>query len=204
MHRNFLSRVAIFVVSGAGCVTSLLLTFQLAFQLEAIAAPPAQDTTLQRQPQAQMETSLPVRLKIPSINLDAAIEAVGLTSKGAMNVPKDPDNVGWYSLGTSPGEKGNAVLDGHLDWYNGKTAVFQHLDKVRTGDILYVETDKGRLIPFIVREIRTFQQSEYASALFQKSDGRHLNLVTCSGAWDTFRKIYSERLVVFSDAVVLN
>ncbi len=118
-----------------------------------------------------------------------------------MDVPSHPDNVGWYNLGSRPGEIGSAVLAGHLDWYNGKTAVFQHLDRLRKGDTLSVETDNGRFLLFVVREIRTYQPTEYAPEVFQKSDGRHLNLVTCGGTWDSARKMYSKRRVIFTDAI---
>lgn len=37
----------------------------------------------------------PVRLKIPKIKIDAKIETVGLTSGGAVDVPKGRANVGW-------------------------------------------------------------------------------------------------------------
>jgi hypothetical protein len=42
---------------------------------------------------------LPVHLKIPSINIDASIEYVGLIPDGAMDAPKEPANVGWLSPG---------------------------------------------------------------------------------------------------------
>src|SRR3989338_7815462 len=55
-------------------------------------------------------SSLPVRLKVPKINIDATIEYVGLTPQGAMGVPRGPVNVAWYQLGPRPGEEGSAVL----------------------------------------------------------------------------------------------
>ena len=197
-----LSRTAKLAVVVAGCA-SLLLIVQLAPLFEASAATqrPARGTAFLRKPQTNV--GLPVRLRIPSIEVDAAIESVGVTPKGAMDTPKDPDNVGWYDRGSRPGENGSAVLAGHLDWYKGKTAVFQHLDKLRAGDLLFVETDTGRFLTFVVRETRTYKPNEYAPDVFQSSDGSHLNLVTCGGVWDTILKIYRERLVVFTDAVKL-
>lgn len=189
-------RVPILIVIAV-CASSFLI-FQLALQSVA-ADRPRQVTHFLTQP--HQESGLPVRLKIPSIKVDAVIESVGLTPKGAMDVPKDPNNVGWYSLGVRPGEKGNAVLAGHLDWYNGKIAVFQNLKNLHAGDLLSIETDKGRFFPFIVRAIRSYDPNEIAPEVFQKSDGIHLNLVTCGGLWDKQRRIYRERLVIFTDAV---
>lgn len=59
----------------------------------------------------------PVRLKIPKINIDAAIESVGLTPEGAMDVPKSHTNVAWFNLGPRPGEQGSAVINGHFGWW---------------------------------------------------------------------------------------
>ncbi|MDO8469084.1 MAG: class F sortase [Candidatus Peribacter sp.] len=200
MYNKTIFRAAMLVGASTGCAL-LLLMIGLAPRLDMQAAlqRPMRGTSFLRQPQA--DAGLPVRLRIPSIKVDAAIESVGLTSKGAMDVPKDPDNVGWYSLGSKPGEKGSAVFAGHLDWYKGKKAVFQQLNKLRKGDLLSVENDKGKFLTFIVRDIRTYEPNEYAPDVFLKNDVSHLNLVTCGGVWDTARKIYRERLVVFTDLV---
>jgi len=75
----------------------------------------------------QADPGLPVRLKIPKINVDSAFEYVGLTPQGAMDVPKGPAEVGWFKLGTRPGEIGSAVVAGHSGWKNGIPAVFDNL-----------------------------------------------------------------------------
>ncbi len=144
------------------------------------------------------DQALPIRLKIPSINVDASIEYVGLTLKGAMEVPKNVNDVGWFNLGPRPGERGSAVIAGHFDGVNGGAAVFTHLDKLKVGDKLFVEDDKKISTVFIVREIRTFDPG-YADDVFGRSDSAHLNLVTCDGVWDGAKKSYTKRLVVFAD-----
>lgn len=141
----------------------------------------------------------PVRLKIPSINVDAAIEYVGLTSKGEMEVPSSGVNAGWFKLGARPGEMGSAVIAGHLDQENGEAGVFADLYKLKEKDKLYIEDDKGTSSVFVVREIRSYD-SEYADEVFTRGDGAYLNLITCGGMWDEVKKSYSERLVVFADA----
>ena len=190
----------ILIVVCAAC--GFLLILELAFgwgvpQRSTVAA----GTIFLRQPQTG--SGFMMRLRIPRINVNAAIESVGLTSNGAMDVPSDPDHVGWYNLGPPPGAPGNAGFAGHVDWYRGRTAVFQHLNKLQKDDVLFIDTGTGKLLTFIVREIRVYQPTDYAPDVFQKSNGSHLNLVTCGGVWDPVRKIYSERLVVFTDAAAL-
>jgi len=142
-----------------------------------------------------------VRLRIPSIGVDALIEDVGITPAGAMDTPKGPDNVGWYSLGSRPGEVGTATIAGHRGWKNGSTAVFDQLDALRKGDVIQVVGSGGKLDSFIVRETRVYGRDEYAPEVFVSSDGTHLNLITCVGDWDRSLKTSAERLVVFADKV---
>lgn len=140
---------------------------------------------------------LPVRLKIPSINIDAAIEYVGVTDKGEMDVPKDTNDVGWFNLGPRPGEMGSAVFAGHFDGVYGEDAVFTNLSKLKEGDKLYVEDDNGNSITFVVKGSRIYDPG-YADEVFSRNDGIYLNLITCDGVWDRSKKSFSKRLVVFT------
>lgn len=143
---------------------------------------------------------LPARLKIPLIDIDSVVEQAGLTSQGAMDVPKNQNNVAWFNVGPRPGENGSAVIAGHFGWKNGKSSAFDDLYKLRKGDKLYIEDEKGRPVVFVVRESRSYDANANASDVFFSSDGKaHLNLITCEGVWDKERKIYSKRLVVFAD-----
>ncbi|MGC9610864.1 MAG: class F sortase [Minisyncoccia bacterium] len=151
-------------------------------------------------PVEQAGSGLPVRLKIPRIKVDAAVKYAGITSQGAMDVPKGPSDVSWFGLGPHPGDKGSAVIAGHYGWKNGIPAAFDNLSKLRKGDKIYVKDEKGMTTTFVVRELRTYGEKENASAVFVSSDGKaHLNLITCGGVWDKNQKSYSNRLVVFTD-----
>ena len=117
-----------------------------------------------------------------------------------MDAPKGPDNVVWFKFGPRPGENGNAVVAGHYGWKDGKAAAFDNLYKLRNGDKIYIEDDKGAIISFVVRESRRYDPEADASAVFESNDGKaHLNLVTCEGDWNETLKSYSARLVVFTD-----
>lgn len=142
--------------------------------------------------------ALPVRLKIPSINVDANIQQVGVSTDGEMEVPSNTVDVGWFKLGARPSEKGSAVISGHIDGENGIAGVFADLSKLKKNDLLYIEDDKGTLTAFVVRESRIYDPG-YADEVFSRNDGAHLNLITCEGLWDETKRSYSERLVVFTD-----
>lgn len=158
----------------------------------------SQSSALQSRVLGKVSPGVPVRLTIPAINVNAAIEEVGVTQSGDMEVPSNTVDVGWFKLGYRPGEKGSAVIAGHFDGKNGEPAVFTDLYKLKEGDKLYIEDDTGATTSFVVRESRTYKPG-YAEEIFSVNDRAHLNLITCDGVWDGVKKSYSKRLVVFAD-----
>ena len=151
-------------------------------------------------PIEQVKSWLPVHLKIPKININVIIEHVGLTPKWTMEIPKDFINVAWFNLGPRPGEKWVAVIDWHFGLKNGISPAFNDLHKLNKGDKLYVEDEKWITTTFIVREIKTYIQSDSTSDVFNSKDEKsHLNLITCQWNRDKVKKSYPNRLVVFTD-----
>lgn len=142
---------------------------------------------------------IPVRIKIPSIKLDANIQQLGIANDGSMEVPKSLIDVGWYKWGPRPGAKGSAVIDGHLNGPHYALGVFDQLQKLKRGDNVYIVDNNGKSILFVVRETRTFSPQSDTNEVFNKTDGYHLNLITCEGVWNSDQHSYSERRVVFAD-----
>lgn len=142
----------------------------------------------------------PKRLIIPRIDVNAAVEDVGITLRGAMGIPESTIDVGWFNHGPRPGENGSAVIAGHLNGELGEAGVFADLHKLKAGDKLYIEDSRGESIAFVVREHRQYDPG-YADDVFRASDSAHLNLITCDGIWNELQKGYSKRLVVFADIV---
>lgn len=145
---------------------------------------------------------LPVRLKIPVIGVDSAIEDALITPDGRMDVPAGSKNVAWFSLGPHPGQEGSAVIGGHFGIRNGIPFVFYNLDKIKVGDKIYIVDDKGDTLAFIVRSISSFDRNADATTVFTSQDGiAHLNLITCEGIWNRVNDSYPERRVIFTDAI---
>ena len=143
--------------------------------------------------------SLPVRLTIPKIEVDAAVLPMGLTSTGNMQAPLTNSDTGWYKYGTRPGNEGSAVIDGHLGL--SSEAVFGKLSQLVVGDIISTVDDQGSVVSFQVRKIETYDRSSDATDIFNSKSGSHLNLITCNGDWEAKQATYSKRLVIFSDRV---
>jgi sortase A len=144
---------------------------------------------------------LPVRLIIPKLTIDAKVLYMGLTPEGDMAVPENNfKDVGWYQYGARPGNVGTAVIAGHV---NGKKerGVFLDLHKIAAGDVVQVMDDKNKLVSFVVREIRNYDQNDQPEEVFNSSQGSHLNLITCAGEWNAAEHRYPDRLVAFADKV---
>jgi sortase A len=148
----------------------------------------------------KIEVATPQILDIPSAKVHATIESVGLDAKKRMDVPKQNEHVGWYSLGPKPGAIGNAVLDGHLDTATGAPAVFYYLEDINIGDTITVTDQKGQVFHFVVTNKQSYPWDNFPlDDIFGPSNTAHLHLITCQGIWNETSHNYSQRLVVSAD-----
>lgn len=194
-------RLMLLVAALTGFALGLTLTSRFIFikPIKSARVTPTPSTATVHK-QEKVSYGLPVRIIIPKINIDAAIEYVGITPAGELGVPKDPANAAWYNKGPRPGEAGNAVIDGHFGYKDNISAVFDNLHKLLKGDKLYVRDEKGTTITFVVRELRSYGQNEEGSSVFVSNNTKaHLVLITCQGIWSQTQKSFSNRLVVFAD-----
>lgn len=145
--------------------------------------------------------TMPARLKVPAVGIDAPVTAVGLTSDGDMQAPSGAHDTAWYKFGSYPGNGGTAVIAGHYGrWQNGDSSVFDPLNTLKAGDKLYVLDVHGTTSSFTVRTTRLFGKDDDARSVFTSPDTKaHLNLITCQGTWNVATKTYADRLVVFAD-----
>ncbi|WP_052158962.1 class F sortase [Halobacillus sp. BBL2006] len=140
----------------------------------------------------------PNHIKIPSIDVDASVESVGVLDNGEMGVPEDPDKAGWFEPGTEPGSKGNSVIAGHVDSRTGP-AVFYDLTKVRKGDEIIVSDDEGNEKTYIVEKLESYPQTNSPiEKIFGKTDEKRLNVITCTGEFIRDKGGHQDRLVVYS------
>lgn len=139
----------------------------------------------------------PVRFFIPKIGVDAPVEAVGTDIQGTMSLPQSLSTVGWYREGFKPGQKGNAVIAGHLDSATGETAIFYHLGNLEPGDTMNVLDEKGAFYTFTVTEKNVYPYNEVPiEYVFGESPNKVLNLITCTGVWNWQTQNYSHRMIV--------
>lgn len=147
----------------------------------------------------QTAPGAPAHFTIPVLGVSTSIEQVGVDKDNNMDIPKNPANVAWFKPGTVPGNPGNAAIDGHLDWYGVKEAVFYFLGTLTPGDRIYVRDVKGRDRAFLVTsQMACNWQNCPLQEIFGPSSDTRLNLITCDGTFNRTQQQYDKRLVVFS------
>ncbi|WP_079476350.1 class F sortase [Marinococcus halophilus] len=147
----------------------------------------------------ELDLSAPSTLSIPSIDVEADLEGVGVLDNGQMGVPDSAEGVGWFEPGVTPGEQGNAVMAGHVDSASGP-AVFYDLEDMEAGDEVQVTNDDGQELAFKVTKVVSYpRQDAPIEDIFGSSDGRHLQLITCTGTFNQEQGTHDERLVVYTE-----
>jgi len=166
----------------------------------SMTAPPTQtparpEPSVTAQP-ASPPVALPTKIRIPAIGVDTGFEYVGLTPDGAMDVPKNPTQVAWYKLGPKPGERGNAVIAGHVDW-GGKLMPFWGLKDLKPGDTVTVTAADGHEYQFAVQWSKSYDADNApVKEIFGQSTSTEVTLITCGGTFDHTSHSYPSRLVV--------
>jgi sortase (surface protein transpeptidase) len=156
-------------------------------------------TEAQSKESAQNKGITPVKVEIPSINVEANIEQVGILDNGQMGVPQAVNDVGWFEPGVKPGSKGSSVLAGHVDSKTGP-AIFFNLKDLKPGDEIFVTDEQGTTLTFTVKDQKSYPRgSAPIDEIFQTTEGQNLNLITCSGTFNRSEGTHEERLVVFAE-----
>lgn len=143
----------------------------------------------------------PSRLVIPVIDVDASIDGYGLDADGKMEVPDEGESIAWFERGAKPGAQGNAVLAGHVDDQTGP-AVFYDLKELEQGDEIIVEDEAGASLTYRVTHKEAYPYDDAPiDRVFGPTSSRSLNLITCTGEFDSDVGTHRERLVVFTELV---
>jgi sortase (surface protein transpeptidase) len=142
----------------------------------------------------------PVRVLVPRIGVDAPLVRLGLDARGALEVPRGFREAGWWTGGPRPGERGPAVIAGHVDSRTGP-AVFFRLALLRAGDVVVVRRRDGSRIRFTVRRVAHYPKARFPTTrVYGPTSRPELRLITCSGAFDHATGHYLDNTVVYAAA----
>ncbi|MEU0451952.1 class F sortase [Streptomyces sp. NPDC006129] len=167
-------------------------------------APPQPSAAQARAGQEQaavpaLPPSPPDRIRIPAIRVNAPLTGLGLTKTGSLDVPPAArENLaGWYEAGTTPGEKGTAIVAGHVDNDEGP-AVFYDLGALAKGSTIEVDRRDGSVAVFTVDAVEVYAAKDFPDEkVYGAADRPELRVITCGGGYSRGTG-YQGNVVVFA------
>ncbi len=163
--RALLVLAALLVLGGVACVAREpgVVSERVRVTPTETAATPTTPTTPTNVP---VETPTPeptpydgtlVVMRIPSLGVEAPIEALGkLPGANQLDVPM-PRNIGWYDIYDKPGFGTSSLYSAHKDWYPDIRGPFYELTELQDGDHVVVVMDDGREYVYEVFFQRRFE-----------------------------------------------
>ncbi|MET9563460.1 class F sortase [Streptomyces tauricus] len=151
---------------------------------------------------APLSFSVADRIRIPAIQVDAPAVPVGLDMEGWVDAPppEDPNLAGWFSGAVSPGEKGTAVVVGHVDNQQGP-AVFYGLGALKKGNRVEVGRRDGKTAVFEIYGIEVFEKNNFPGDRVYGNTGQpELRVITCGGGFSK-QNGYDGNVVAFARLV---
>lgn len=144
------------------------------------------------------EVAAPTVVRVPSLGISSPLVDLGVAADGTVEVPRDYDLAGWFTQGPRPGERGPAVILGHVDSRSGP-AVFATVDQLVAGDLVEVERADGSTATFRVDRLEQVPKDRFPSdAVYGPVPGAALRLITCGGEFDAATGHYRDNVVVFA------
>jgi sortase (surface protein transpeptidase) len=164
-----------------------------------------------------------LELQIPSLDVNAPVQGVGLTSENVMDSPKGPigdavwSTAFWYRGGGVPGDVGTATFAGHVNDPLGVPEIFANIEDLRIGDLIIIrDTRTDTDIQFAVDAVKVYSlletsQPAVLTQIFGAGpvaglgpqptlDGlSRITLITCAGeivdgAFDHYTVVYATRI----------
>ena len=146
----------------------------------------------------------PIALQIAKVGVDAPIEFLQIVD-GVMMNPTGPWVVGWYVPTARPGEPGNVVMSGHVDYYTVGPAVFWSIRNLVEGDEMVVIGEDGTSFRYAVTWTNTYPVAtitpEAIDEIVGSTKRESLTLITCIGTFDATTAEYSDRFVVRGERI---
>jgi sortase (surface protein transpeptidase) len=143
--------------------------------------------------------SPPLRIRIPGIGVNAPLMGLGLTPTGSLDVPpaEREDLAGWYEAGTTPGERGTAIVAGHVDNADGPS-VFYRLGALEKGGAIQVERLDGSTALFSVDAVEVYDTKDFPDEkVYGAAKRAELRVITCGGRYSRSTG-YQGNVVVFA------
>ncbi|QKW30747.1 class F sortase [Streptomyces similanensis] len=148
----------------------------------------------------ELPRSQPKRISIPDIGVDAPFTNLSIGASGQLDAPPADDTnlVGWFQGGVSPGERGAAIVVGHVDTKTGP-AVFANLSTLEPGSLIDITRSDGVVASFKIDTVDTFSKADFPNdEVYADTSDPELRLITCGGSYNRTAQDYESNVVVFA------
>src|SRR5882757_9060739 len=160
----------------------------------------AQPTTSATAAGPVMTRSEPTQLSIPYIGVTAPFTKLSIGADGRLQAPPEdnPNLAGWYGDGPTPGERGSAIVAGHVDTKTGP-AVFFLLVLLKPGEGVDITRADGSVAHFTIDSVETFAKNDFPDQrVYGDTPDAQLRIITCGGVFDHAKQDYKDNVVVFA------
>jgi hypothetical protein len=124
----------------------------------------------------------PVRISIPAARVNAPVRGVAARGE-ALEVP-DVGTAGWFAGGPRPGERGRAIVIGHLDTRKGP-GLFARVPQLPPGTLVSITDQRGTVHRYrVVGGAQVPKRRFPARYVYGPADAPVLVLITCGGDYD--------------------
>jgi sortase (surface protein transpeptidase) len=143
----------------------------------------------------------PRSIRIPAIGVSARVVALGLNPDRTLEVPRRWADAGWYTGGPRPGQRGPAVIAGHVDSMSGP-AVFYRLGELRRGALVRIRRADGSTVTYGVEGVERWPKNRFPTGrVYGRTVRSTLRLITCGGAFDKATGHYLDNVIVYATRV---
>jgi sortase (surface protein transpeptidase) len=145
----------------------------------------------------------PKYIAIPAIGVgNTPILKLGLTTGGAIAVPDNIYETGWYDGSSEPGQSGAMFIYGHVSSWTAN-GIFYNLKKLQPKDDVIITRGNNTTYTYKVVKsvVYPYNAVPMNSVLAPVNSSPGLNLMTCTGQVMPGTSEFNERLVVYTSLV---
>jgi hypothetical protein len=150
-----------------------------------------------------MAASVPVSIDIPSSRTQSELISLGLRSDGTLEVPPDGPEApaAWFDGSPTPGQRGPAVVYGHVNATDGGPGVFADLRSLVKGDLIRIARKDGTTAVFVTDRGEQYLKAAFPTEkVYGNTEGAELRLITCDG-YDPKTGEFDDNYVVYAKLV---
>jgi hypothetical protein len=137
-------------------------------------------------------------IRIRAIGVSAPVIPLGLNPDRTLETPREWGQTGWYKGGPEPGERGPAVIAGHVDSTSGP-AVFYRLGELHRGALISIRRADHTSVRFRVQGVERWPKDRFPTRrVYGRTREAALRLITCGGVFNSATGHYLDNTIVYA------